>query len=105
MAGYINTDTELLEKLYDKLYHYYNSTKHLKAISDSELYEFEQLLETTDLELKEDEYIMMKLEYKRCKENYIEALDRMLNLEIMNDEGRRNIATLISILHTYLNLK
>mgnify|MGYP003372676554 FL=1 len=44
---------------------------------------------------------MLWLQYIKCKENFQENLERLLSQNIINEDGKRTLYTLIRILEEY----
>lgn len=100
----IDTSVDGLYELQSKLEQFKNSSNYMKLQIMAETEEFEMEIQNRCCELKEeseDEFQMLWLQYIKCKENFQEHLERLLSQNIINEDGKRTIYTLIRILEEY----
>lgn len=105
MSTHVDTDVESLKDLQKHLYDFYHRTETLYMRTVVELDEFEatvkRALDNIEENSRKDFHILWN-RYINSKDCFQSNINRLLHNDIINEEGRRNIFTLVAILEEYL---
>lgn len=107
MEGYVDTDTEALRTLQKKLDVFREQTEIMRMLSAEEMDEFEMIIHRyreNQNEPDDGQFEGLWRRYENCRDIFESGIDRLMQNEIVNGEGRRNIYTLINVLEEYLKL-
>lgn len=101
MGSFVDTDVEPLYRLKTQLEKFREETEYMRLFVGAELDEFERDMRQDSRRQEDDEFCALWGRYENYRESFQERVDRLLQHNIVNREGERNIYTLISILETY----
>lgn len=110
MNSYVDTNVEPLYKLKHQLERFREQTEYMQMFTDARLDEFEREIKQTrdyicsgdNNNTDDEDFFILWNQYENCRDIFTDRVKRLLQHEIVNREGQRNLYTLISILETYL---